>query len=80
MAPEIPVVDIGPFLAGGDGASAAREIEAAATRVGFHEHADGNTLTLLHQRGDHEGLQVSRLDTPGEWTSRSSRTPSADVW
>ncbi len=33
----------------------------------FHEHADGNTLTLLHQRGDYEGLQVSRLDTPGEW-------------
>ncbi len=33
----------------------------------FHEHADGNTLTVLHQRGDFEGLQVSRLDTPGEW-------------
>jgi isopenicillin N synthase-like dioxygenase len=33
----------------------------------FHEHADGNTLTILHQRGDFEGLQVSRLDAPGEW-------------
>jgi len=33
----------------------------------FHEHADGNTLTVLHQRGDFEGLEVSRLDTAGEW-------------
>jgi isopenicillin N synthase-like dioxygenase len=33
----------------------------------FHEHADGNTLTVLHQRGDFEGLEVSRLDAPGEW-------------
>jgi isopenicillin N synthase-like dioxygenase len=33
----------------------------------FHEHADGNTLTVLHQRGDYEGLQVDRLDRPGEW-------------
>ena len=37
MAHEIPVVDIGPFLAGGDGASAAAEIEAAATQVGFFQ-------------------------------------------
>jgi len=35
----------------------------------FHEHADGNTLTLLHQRGDFEGLQVQRLDADGEWIS-----------
>jgi isopenicillin N synthase-like dioxygenase len=33
----------------------------------FHEHADGNTLTLLHQRGDYEGLEVSRLDEPDRW-------------
>jgi isopenicillin N synthase-like dioxygenase len=33
----------------------------------FHDHADGNTLTVLHQRGDYEGLQVSRLDAPGQW-------------
>lgn len=33
----------------------------------FHEHADGNTLTLLHQRGDYEGLQVNRLDAPDRW-------------
>jgi isopenicillin N synthase-like dioxygenase len=33
----------------------------------FHEHADGNTLTVLHQRGDYEGLQVARLDAFGEW-------------
>ncbi len=33
----------------------------------FHEHVDGNTLTVLHQRGDYEGLQVSRLDIRGEW-------------
>ncbi len=36
-------------------------------QVLFHEHADGNTLTLLHQRGDYDGLQVQRLDAPGEW-------------
>ena len=34
----------------------------------FHEHADGNTLTILHQRGDYEGLQVSRLDAVDPWT------------
>jgi isopenicillin N synthase-like dioxygenase len=34
----------------------------------FAEHADGNTLTILHQRGDYEGLEVQRLDRPGEWT------------
>jgi len=39
----------------------------AEPAVLFHEHADGNTLTLLHQRGDYEGLQVSRLDAPGAW-------------
>lgn len=39
----------------------------SAPELLFHEHADGNTLTLLHQRGDYEGLQVSRIDTPGEW-------------
>jgi isopenicillin N synthase-like dioxygenase len=33
----------------------------------FAEHSDGNTLTILHQRGDYEGLQVQRLDAPGEW-------------
>jgi isopenicillin N synthase-like dioxygenase len=33
----------------------------------FHEHSDGNSLTLLHQRGEFEGLQVLRLDAPGEW-------------
>ena len=37
MAHEIPVVDIGPFLAGGDGAAAAAEIETAATQVGFFQ-------------------------------------------
>jgi isopenicillin N synthase-like dioxygenase len=33
----------------------------------FYDHVDGNTLTVLHQRGDYEGLQVNRLDAPGEW-------------
>ncbi len=33
----------------------------------FHEHSDGNALTVLHQRGQFEGLQVNRLDAPGEW-------------
>jgi isopenicillin N synthase-like dioxygenase len=33
----------------------------------FAEHSDGNTLTILHQRGDYEGLQVQRLDGAGEW-------------
>lgn len=33
----------------------------------FHEHSDGNALTVLHQRGEFEGLQVHRLDTPGRW-------------
>ena len=35
--------------------------------VVFDEHADGNTLTLLHQHGDYAGLQVQRLDGGGEW-------------
>ena len=34
---EIPVIDIGPFLAGGDGQAAADAIEAAATQVGFFQ-------------------------------------------
>ena len=34
----------------------------------FDEHSDGNTLTILHQRGDYEGLQVQRLDAGGTWT------------
>lgn len=33
----------------------------------FDEHADGNTLTMLHQRGDYEGLQVQRLDSGDRW-------------
>jgi isopenicillin N synthase-like dioxygenase len=33
----------------------------------FAEHADGNTLTILHQRGTYTGLQVQPLDRPGEW-------------
>jgi isopenicillin N synthase-like dioxygenase len=33
----------------------------------FAEHSDGNTLTILHQRGDFEGLQVQRLDAASEW-------------
>lgn len=35
--------------------------------VVFDEHADGNTLTILHQRGDYEGLEVQRLDSGDEW-------------
>ena len=34
---EIPVIDIGPFLTGGDGQAAADAIEAAATQVGFFQ-------------------------------------------
>ncbi len=41
--------------------------EVGEAELLFHEHVDGNTLTVLHQRGDYEGLQVSRLDVPGEW-------------
>jgi isopenicillin N synthase-like dioxygenase len=33
----------------------------------FAEHADGNTLTILHQRGTYTGLQVQPLDEPGVW-------------
>jgi len=33
----------------------------------FAEHFDGNTLTILHQRGDYEGLQVLRLDAPDQY-------------
>lgn len=33
----------------------------------FDEHFDGNLLTLLHQRGTYEGLQIRDLD--GEWFS-----------
>jgi isopenicillin N synthase-like dioxygenase len=33
----------------------------------FAEHADGNTLTVLHQRGTYNGLQVQPLDEPGRW-------------
>lgn len=33
----------------------------------FAEHADGNTLTVLHQRGTYNGLQVQPLDEPGGW-------------
>jgi isopenicillin N synthase-like dioxygenase len=33
----------------------------------FAEHSDGNTLTILHQRGDYEGLEVQRIDAEGEW-------------
>jgi isopenicillin N synthase-like dioxygenase len=33
----------------------------------FAEHADGNTLTVLHQRGTYNGLQVQPLDEPGTW-------------
>jgi len=41
--------------------------EGGSPELLFHDHADGNTLTVLHQRGDYQGLQVSRLDAPGEW-------------
>jgi isopenicillin N synthase-like dioxygenase len=33
----------------------------------FAEHADGNTLTVLHQRGTYTGLQVQPLDEAGAW-------------
>jgi isopenicillin N synthase-like dioxygenase len=33
----------------------------------FAEHADGNTLTILHQRGTYTGLQVTPLGEPGTW-------------
>jgi isopenicillin N synthase-like dioxygenase len=33
----------------------------------FAEHADGNTLTILHQRGTYTGLQVQPLGEPGTW-------------
>jgi isopenicillin N synthase-like dioxygenase len=33
----------------------------------FAEHADGNTLTILHQRGTYTGLQVQPLDEPDTW-------------
>ncbi len=33
----------------------------------FGEHFDGNTLTILHQRGSYEGLQVKRLGGVGDW-------------
>ena len=33
----------------------------------FAEHADGNTLTILHQRGTYTGLQVQPLGEPDTW-------------
>jgi isopenicillin N synthase-like dioxygenase len=33
----------------------------------FAEHADGNTLTILHQRGTYNGLQIQPLDGGDEW-------------
>ena len=39
----------------------------------FDEHADGNTVTLLHQHGDYPGLQVMRLDGDGEWMTVPGR-------
>jgi isopenicillin N synthase-like dioxygenase len=33
----------------------------------FAEHADGNTLTILHQRGTYEGLQIRPLDGSDNW-------------
>lgn len=33
----------------------------------FAEHADGNTLTILHQRGTYTGLQVQPVDEPDTW-------------
>ena len=44
--------------------------EAAGTdepELLFAEHADGNTLTVLHQRGTYTGLQVQPLDEPDTW-------------
>lgn len=35
----------------------------------FAEHADGNTLTILHQRGDYNGLQLLPYGGGGEWLS-----------
>lgn len=33
----------------------------------FRAHADVGTLTLVHQRGDYQGLQVHHPDQPGTW-------------
>lgn len=43
------------------------------TAVTFDAHSDGNTVTILHQRGDYDGLQVQRLDAPDEWFIVPSR-------
>ncbi|MCK9894322.1 2OG-Fe(II) oxygenase family protein [Frankia sp. AgB32] len=48
--------------------AAAEEAEgdrAEAPDLTFPEHTDPGMLTLLHQRGDHPGLQVQDLD--GAW-------------
>ncbi len=36
-----------------------------APRIIFREHSDSGTLTLLHQRGDYDGLQIQLLN--GQW-------------
>jgi isopenicillin N synthase-like dioxygenase len=35
----------------------------------FAEHADGNTLTILHQRGAYNGLQIMPYDGSEQWWS-----------
>lgn len=46
-----------------------REDEAGADEppLLFAEHADGNTLTILHQRGTYTGLRVQPLGEPDTW-------------
>jgi isopenicillin N synthase-like dioxygenase len=42
-------------------------VETPEPPVLFSEHADGNTLTILHQRGSYNGLQIMPYGGTGEW-------------
>jgi isopenicillin N synthase-like dioxygenase len=42
-------------------------VESDEPPVLFAEHADGNTLTILHQRGSYNGLQIMPYGGSGEW-------------
>jgi isopenicillin N synthase-like dioxygenase len=71
VALELPIDYFDPYL-GLDSSSCSinyypprhRPLDVDPTVI-FDEHFDGGTLTVLHQRGTYEGLQIKTLD--GEW-------------
>jgi isopenicillin N synthase-like dioxygenase len=61
LAPNASTFAVNHYPAGGEPST------PTDPRVLFAEHSDGNTLTILHQRGTYEGLEVKPLDADGEW-------------